>query len=106
MPRIKKLIFSKILSNDEIAKKEGIWFTEDDLIHPTINKNIDVYYLDDKGHEKLLLKYLKNQIPDELCDLGWNSYRTLAKPSRGRGASAGGIHKNLCKSSVQQNRPR
>jgi len=92
MPRIKKLIVSKIMSDDEIAKKEGTWFTVNDLIYPIINKNIDVYYLDDEGQEKLLLKYRKNQISDELCDLGWNSYKTLAKPSRGRGASAGPIH--------------
>jgi len=92
MPRIKKLIVSKIISDDDISKKQGTWFTEDDLVHPIINKNIDVYYLDEKGQEKLLLKYRKNQISDELCDLGWNSYRTLAKPSRGRGASAGPIH--------------
>jgi len=92
MPRIKKLIVSKIISDEEIASKEGTWFTEDDLVHPVIRSNIDVYYLDDSGQEKLLLKYRNNQISDELCDLGWNSYKTLAKPSRGRGASAGPIH--------------
>ena len=92
MPRIKKIIVSKIMSDEEVASKEGTWFTEDDLVHPIISKNIDVYYLDDSGQEILLLKYRKNQISDELCDLGWNSYRTLAKPSRGRGASAGPIH--------------
>ena len=37
------------------------------------------------------MKYRKNQISDELCDLGWKSYKDLAKPSRGRGASAGPI---------------
>ena len=62
-----------------------------DLIHPIVRSNIDVYYLDDEGNEKLLLKYRKNQISDELCDLGWKSYKDLAKPSRGRGASAGPI---------------
>ena len=91
MPRIKKLIVSKIMSDDEIAKREGTWFTEDDLVHPVIRSNIDIYYLNEDGQEILLLKYRKNQLSDELCDLGWNSYRTLAKPSRGRGASAGPI---------------
>jgi len=92
MPRIKKLLVSKIISDKDIASKEGTWFTEEDLVHPIINKNIDVYYLNDEGQEILLLKYRKNQISDELCELGWNSYKTLAKPSRGRGASAGPIH--------------
>jgi len=79
------------MSDEDIAKREGSWFTEDDLVHPIIRNNIDVYYLDDEGNEVLLLKYRKNQISDELCDLGWKSYKDLAKPSRGRGASAGPI---------------
>ena len=91
MPRIKKMIVSKIMSDDEIAKREGTWFTEDDLVYPIIRTNLDVYYLDEHGNEKLLLKYRKKQISEELCDLGWESYKDLAKPSRGRGASAGPI---------------
>ena len=87
MPRIKKLIVSKIMSDNEISSREGTWFEESDLTHPIVNKNIDIYYLDEKGREKLLLKYRKNQISDDLCDLGWASYKDLAKPSRGRGAS-------------------
>ena len=91
MPRIKKLLVQKIMSDEDISKREGTWFTEDDLVHPIIRNNIDVYYHDKEGNEVLLLKYRKNQISDELCDLGWQSYKDLAKPSRGRGASAGPI---------------
>ena len=91
MPRIKKLIVSKIMSDEDIAKRQGTWFTEDELVHPVIRNNVDIYYLDDEGKEVLLLKYRKNQISDELCDIGWKSYKDLAKPSRGRGASAGPI---------------
>ena len=40
---------------------------------------------------KLLLKFRKNVISDDLIDIGWQSYKDLAKPSRGRGASAGPI---------------
>ena len=93
MPRIKKIIVPKILSDDEIKQREGTWFTEDELVLPIIRSNIDIYYLDENGEEKLLLKYRKNQISDELCDLGWESYKDLAKPSRGRGAAAGPINK-------------
>ena len=91
MPRIKKLLVSKILTDEEISSREGTWFSEDELTHPIIRSNVDVYYLNEQGKEVLLLKYRKNQISDELCDLGWNSYKDLAKPSRGRGASAGPI---------------
>ena len=31
MPRIRKLIVSKILSDEEIASKEGTWFEEKDF---------------------------------------------------------------------------
>jgi len=79
------------MSDEDIAKRQGTWFTEDELVHPVIRNNVDIYYLDDEGKEVLLLKYRKNQISDELCDIGWKSYKDLAKPSRGRGASAGPI---------------
>lgn len=91
MPRIKKLIVTKILSDKDISNREGTWFSEDDLVHPIVRSNIDVYYKDEEGNEILLLKFRKNVISDELCDLGWKCYHTLAKPSRGRGASAGPI---------------
>ena len=71
MPRIKKLIVSKIMSDDEISQKEGTWFEESDLVHPIVRSNLDVYYIDEQGQEKLLLKYRKHQISDELCELGW-----------------------------------
>jgi hypothetical protein len=89
MPRTKKLIVSKIMSDKDIASREGTWFTEGDLVHPVVRDNIDVYYLDESGKEVLLLKYRKHHI---LCELGWKSYKDLAKPSRGRGASAGPIN--------------
>jgi len=57
------------MSDKDIALREGTWFTEEDLVHPIINTNLDVYYLDDLGQETLLLKYRKNQISDELCEL-------------------------------------
>ncbi len=92
MPRIKKLIVSKIMSDKDMSDREGTWFSENELIHPIIRSNIDVYYLDENNQEKLLLKYRKHQISDDLCKLGWDSYKNLAKPSRGRGASAGPIN--------------
>ena len=62
MPRIKKLFISKLFSDEEIASKEGTWFSESDLKYPVINSNIDVYYKDNDGNERLLLKFRKNRI--------------------------------------------
>ena len=89
MPRPKVLIVKKLYSDDEIKMKEGHWFEECDIKYPIVNSNTDVYRLDDEGNKHLLLKFRKNVIPDNLIKIGWDSYKDLAKASRGRGASAG-----------------
>ena len=94
MPRPKTLIVEKIYSDDEIKSKEGQWFEESDIKYPIVNSNTDVYRLDDEGNKHLLLKFRKNVIPDSLIKTGWDSYKDLAKASRGRGASAGPIDAN------------
>jgi len=94
MPRPRVLIVKKIYSDDEIKAKEGHWFEESDIKYPIVNSNTDVYRLDDEGNKHLLLKFRKNVIPDNLIKTGWDSYKDLAKASRGRGASAGIIDTN------------
>ena len=94
MGRPKLLIVKKLYSDEEIKSKEGHWFEESDIKYPIINSNTDVYRLDDNGNKHLLLKFRKNCIPEKLTDLAWESYRDLAKASRGRGASAGPIDIN------------
>ena len=94
MPRQKTLVVEKIYSDDEIKSKEGQWFDESHIKYPIVNSNTDVYRLDDEGNKHLLLKFRKNVIPDSLIKTGWDSYKDLAKASRGRGASAGPIDVN------------
>ena len=94
MPRPKTLVVEKIYSDDEIKSKEGQWFDESHIKYPIVNSNTDVYRLDDEGNKHLLLKFRKNVIPDSLIKTGWDSYKDLAKASRGRGASAGPIDMN------------
>ena len=91
MGRPRKMIIKKILTDEQTANLEGAWIDESYMKYPVINSNIDVYYIDNDGSEKLLLKYRKNSISNSLIRTGWNSYKDLAKPSRGRGASAGPI---------------
>ena len=91
MPRIKKLIVEKVLTDEQIGELKGQFIDESYMKHPLVQKNIDIYYLDENGEEKLLLKYRKNALSDNDIKLGWNCYKDLAKPSRGRGASAGPI---------------
>ena len=91
MPRPKTLVVEKIYSDEEIKKKEGHWFEEADIKYPIVNSNTDVYRIDEEGNKHLLLKFRKSCIPDNLIKIGWDSYKDLAKASRGRGASAGQI---------------
>ncbi len=92
MPRPKLLVVEEIYSDEEIKSKEGHWFDESDIKYPIVNSNTDVYRLDKDGNKHLLLKFRKKCIPDKLTQLGWDSYKDLAKASRGRGASAGLIN--------------
>jgi len=87
----KKLIVSKIMSDVEVSKLEGTWIEESHIKLPIIRTDTDVYYLDENNNELLLLKFRKKVISDKLIKIGWDSYKDLAKASRGRGASAGPV---------------
>ena len=84
MGRPKKLIVKKLFSDKDISLREGTWVEETDIKHPIIDSNTDVYWKDDEGELHLLLKFRKNAIPDNLLKIGWDSYKDLAKASRGR----------------------
>ena len=91
MGRPKKLIVKKLFTDKEMKEREGTFVSKDEIVHPIIETNTDVYRIDEDGKEVLLLKFRKNKINQNLLEVGWNSYRHLAKASRGRGASAGPI---------------
>ena len=89
---VKKLIVTKIMTDEHVSSHKGQWIDESLITHPIIKSDTDVYFLDENGTEKLLLKFRKRVISDKLIDIGWKSYKDLAKASRGRGASAGAIN--------------
>ena len=89
---VKKLVVNKIFTDVEMKGMEGTWIDESYMKHPVLNGSTDVYYIDDNGDEKLLLKFRKGVITDNELRIGWQAYKDLAKPSRGRGASAGPIN--------------
>jgi hypothetical protein len=93
MPRPRKIIVNKVLSDQEVNSLEGKWIDESYMKYPVIDYNCDVFYKDNDGSVKLLLKFRKKCISQPLLRIGWQSYKDLAKPSRGRGASAGPIDK-------------
>ena len=89
---VKKIIVTKILTDDEVSKLEGTWIEESHIKRPIIKTDSDVYYLDENNNEILLLKFRKRVVSDKLIKVGWDSYKDLAKASRGRGASAGPVN--------------
>jgi hypothetical protein len=96
---VKTLFVKNLYTDKQIKEMEGKWITEDDIKFPIIKDDTDVYYkYIDKSNNiestgwKLLLKFRKNVIDNDLIDIGWKSYKDLAKASRGRGASAGPIN--------------
>ena len=90
---MKQFVCPQLISDSDIKQKEGEWFDENDL-HVIIKESCDVYGLTNNGEKKLLFKFRKNVIDDELCKIGFANYRSLAKPSRSRGAAAGPIDKD------------
>lgn len=88
---VRKIIVEKIMNDAEVSSLQGKWIDESFIKNRIIKSDTDVYYLDENGEEKLLLKFRKRVISDKLIDIGWKSYKDLAKASRGRGASAGPI---------------
>jgi len=89
---VKKVLVNKVLTDEQMKDLEGTWIDDSFIKIPVLESDTDVYYIDEEtGLEKLLLKFRKNVISDNEIRLGWNAYKDLAKPSRGRGASAGPI---------------
>ena len=87
---VKILKVDKIMSDEEIASKEGEHFDEKHY-HTIVDEDTDVY----TKEGKLLMKLRKNVFPKHLTDLALNSYRDAAKKKHeNRGASAGVLDRN------------
>ena len=86
---MKVLKVKAILTDQEIEKKEGSYFPESHYKN-IINTNCDVYGILEDGSEKLLLKFRKNVIPNNICT---NAFIALEKHAQhrnyNRGAAAG-----------------
>jgi len=89
---VKRIVVKPILTDEEFGKKfEGTWFDEKD-IDILVQEDADIYAIQDDGSEALLAKFRKAVIPKETVQMGWDSFRMLAVPSRNRGAAAGPIN--------------
>lgn len=87
---MKTLNLAKLLTDDEVEKLKGHFINESHIKYNIVDTDTDCYT--EEG--KLLFKFRKNVLSQELCDLAWKNYKDLAKASRGRGNSAGQIDPN------------
>jgi hypothetical protein len=83
------LVLPEILSEEYLQSKEGEYFDAKNYKY-VIKSDTDVYGLDKDGNKKLILKFRKNLIPREVCEI---ALKHLKKPAMrkidNRGAAAG-----------------
>lgn len=94
-PKVKKIIVESIMTNDEIAKMEGMYFPESHYKH-IIKKDCDVWGINkETGKKKLLLRLRKKVIPNKLCRLAVKAFADAAKKKHeNRGAAGGHLDRN------------
>jgi hypothetical protein len=89
--KVKVVTVKPVLTNDEVEAKEGSYCTEKDA-DTIYDEDVDVYGLDEStGEKKLLARFRKHVIPNDLIKQGWEAYYQTAAASRNRGAAAGPI---------------
>lgn len=87
----RKVVVEPKMSNDEIKAREGTYFDEKEA-DEIFDEDVDLYSKDPKtGETKLLARFRKHVIPNELIKTGWEAYYITAAASRNRGAAAGPI---------------
>lgn len=89
--KVRVLNLEPKLTADEVKAREGSYFTEKDA-DEILDEDADVYAVDPKtGAKKLLARFRKHVLPNELVKKGWEAYYQTAAASRNRGAAAGPI---------------
>jgi hypothetical protein len=86
---VKEITVKPVLTNEEIEKKEGHYFDEED-VDKIYDEDVDIYVETSEG-KKLLAKLRKQVIDPAIIKTGWEGFWITASPSRNRGAAAGPI---------------
>lgn len=88
--KIKVYVLDKVMTDEEIAAREGTYFDLSKSIR-VIRHDADVYVRDPTAKEgrRLLAKFRKAVFPTPLTTLAWDAFHKTAASSRNRGAAAG-----------------
>jgi len=84
----RKVVVKPKMTDEEIAAKEGSYFSDDGI--QIFDEDVDIYVEKD-GKEQLLAKLRKQVIDPDIIKTGWEGFWITAAPSRNRGAAAGPI---------------
>lgn len=87
--KVRELVLKPKMTNDEIKAREGTYFTDKE-IDKILDEDVDVYGMDG-DEKKLLARFRKHVLPNDLVTTGWEAYYQTAAASRNRGAAAGPI---------------
>ncbi len=88
--KVKEVVVKKILTDEEISKKEGTYF--DDKGFTIYDSDVDIYTETETGEKKLIAKLRKQVFDPEIIKTGWEGFWITAVASRSRGAAAGPIN--------------
>lgn len=102
--KIKKLYLKKIISDEDIEKKEGDFFNSKKFKYK-INYDCDVYGIDENRKQKILGRFRKNVISKTLTQSVIDNLKEAAmKKHANRGAAAGPLTKKTIPSYVDLNK--
>jgi hypothetical protein len=84
-----KLILKELCTEEFLQSKEGEYFPESTYLH-IVKTDMDVYGIDSNGTKKLLGKFRKNLIPQDICETALKNLKKASmRKNENRGASAG-----------------
>ena len=87
--KVREVTVKPVMTNDEIKAREGTYFTDKE-VKEIFDEDVDVYG-EDGDSKKLLARFRKHVLPNDLIKTGWEAYYQTAAASRNRGAAAGPI---------------
>lgn len=84
------LVLPEILTEEYLQSKEGEYFPLSAYKH-VIKSDADVYGVDENGEKKLLLKFRKNLIPLDVCQIALVNLKKAAMRKHDNRGAAGGV---------------